>query len=53
MTFPTKKVKICGLKSAFIFSLKKTQKLLTFSFYNVEKNVETVYDSPHDAYYRS
>ena len=30
MTFPAKKVKICGLKAAFMF---KKQKLFIFSFY--------------------
>ena len=53
MTFPIKRVKICGLKSAFIFFTKKKNKNLIYSFYKVEKNVETVYDYRHDSYYRS
>ena len=52
MTFPTKKVKIRGLKSAFIF-LQKNNKWFIFSFYKVEENVEILYDYPRDAYYES
>ena len=50
MNFSTKTVKICGLKAVFIFFTKKP-KMFIFSFYKVEKNVKTVYDYPHDAYY--
>ena len=43
------------LKVSFYFFHKKKKKknLLIYSFYKVEKNVETVYDYRHDSYYRS
>ena len=52
MTFPTKKVKIRGLKSAFIFFHIKT-KLVHIFILQGRKIVETLHDYPHDVSYRS
>ena len=52
MTFPTKKVNIFGLKSAFIFFHKKTKFVHIFILQG-KKNVETVYFYPHDIYWKS
>ena len=49
--FSYKEVENLWLKVSFFFT--KNQTLFIFSFHKIEKNVDTVYDYPHDAYYRS